>query len=70
MPEVEAHAALSRADNETYVCPLCGGDEAMVVLLGSAATQRRVLPSWAQKERLTQLLHVWGVYRWSEEATA
>lgn len=30
MNEVEARNALSRKDNETYVCSSCGVDEAMV----------------------------------------
>jgi hypothetical protein len=28
--ELTAHPALSRADNKTEVCPICGTDEAMV----------------------------------------
>ena len=45
------HPALSRADNETMICPDCGAREAMESIGISAEEQEKILESMHRSER-------------------
>ncbi|CAB4159239.1 hypothetical protein UFOVP711_67 [uncultured Caudovirales phage] len=47
------HPALSRVDNKTHICTICGTDEAMLAFAGIALTKQ----SWHENEQ--QSAHVY-----------